>query len=159
MTEIPQQLLGHFTPEWQRAAIASAFVIVVLTIGVTEVIKRQFGYPDESLPPKDWKRKVMGLAFCLGFVWSLLLIPLAVDGTHYEVAVKVLVIAVANGVASLLGFDTIKFALRMFRAYVIEWVRAKVRKKLIEEPSQRHEDVDWNSTIVKWANSGKAPKP
>jgi hypothetical protein len=158
MTEIPQQLLTQFTPEWQRVAIASAFIILVLTIGVTEVIKRQFGYPDDGLPPKEWKRKVMGLAFCLGFAWSLLLMPLAVEGSHYEVAVKVLVIAVANGVLSLLGFDTIKFALKLFRAYVIEWVRAKVRKKLIEEPSRRHEDVDWSSTVVKWANGGK-PKP
>ena len=161
MTVLPQQLLEHFTPEWQRVSIVSAFVILVLTVGLVEVCKRleTFDFLDQGQPDKEWKRNVMRFAFWLGFGWSVLLMPPVVGGTHYEVAVKVLVVAVANGVLSLLGFDTIKFALKMFRAYVVEWVRAKVRKKLIEEPSQRHEDVDYTSTLVKWANGKKAPKP
>lgn len=157
---IVQSMLGQYTPEWQKVSIVSAFIVVVLTIGLTEASKRLqlFDFLSESLPPKDWKRNVQRFAFWLGFAWSLVIMPSVVEGTAYEMAVKVLVIAVANGVAALLGFDTIKFGLRLFQAYVVEWVRAKVRKKLIEEPSQRHEDIDWNSTVVKWAGA-KKPKP
>jgi hypothetical protein len=161
MTEIPQQLLTHFTSEWQKVAIVSAFIILVLTVGLVEVCKRleTFDFLDQGQPDKAWKRNVMRFAFWLGFGWSVLLMPPVVDGTHYEVAVKTLVIACANGIAALLGFDTIKWALKLFKAYVIEWVRAKVRKKLIEEPSKRGDDVDYTSTLVKWANGRKDGKP
>lgn len=156
MLDIKQQLLSHFTSEWQQIAIASACIVLVLTIGVTEVAKRlNFSFVDAALPAAEWKRNVMRLAFWLGFGWSIFIMPAIVEGSLYERTLKVIVVAVVNGVSALLGFDTIKFTLKLFKAYVIEWVRAKVRRKLIEEPSQRHEDVNWESTIVKWANGGK----
>jgi hypothetical protein len=151
-------LAGHFTAEWQQASIAGAFILL-LTIGLTEAAKRMqlFDFLDESLPHKLWKRNVMRFAFWLGLALTLLIMPAIADGTPYMRAMKVLVLAVANGVLALLGFETIKMLVRLFRGMVIEKLRAVIRHQVVEKPSQRGDDIDEDSTLVRFAR-GKGAK-
>lgn len=157
--DLVKQLFGHFTAEWQQVAIASTVIILILGVGLTEVFKHLnlTSWFDKALPPAHWKRNVQRFAFVDAVLWSLLIMPAIVEGTLYMQAVKVLVNAMVNGVLTLLGFDTIKWAVRVFRALVIERVRAIVRRQVIEKPAQRGDDVDHDSTLVKWAK-GKEPR-
>ncbi len=154
-----KQLFGHFTAEWQQVAIASAVIIFILGVGLTEVMKRLnlIEWFDDALPPNTWKRNVQRFAFVDAVLWSLLIMPAIVEGSLYMQAVKVLVNAVVNGVLTLLGFDTIKWIVRIFRAMVVEKLRALVRRQVIEKPSQRGDDIDEDSTLVKFAR-GKGGK-
>lgn len=146
-------LLGYFTAEWQKLAIACSFIVLVLTIGLTEASKQLqlFSFLDEALPPKEWKRNVRRFAFTLGCCWSLLILPALVDGTLYERSLKVVVLAAGGGVLACLGFDLIKLMVRLFQAVVIEKVRALVRHHVVEKPAQRGDDIDEDSTVVKFA--------
>lgn len=148
-----KQMFGHFTAEWQQVAIVSAAIILILGVGLTEAAKQMnwFGWFDEALPPKAWRRNVRNFAFADAVLWSLLIMPAIVEGTLYMQAVKVAVNAVINGVLTLLGFDGIKWVVRIFRALVVEKLRALVRRQVIEKPSQRGDDIDEDSTLVKFA--------
>lgn len=154
-----KQLFGHFDSEWQQIAIASLVIIFILGVGLTEVCKRlNIAWLDSDLPESTWRRNVQRFAFGDAMLWTLIIMPAIVSGSWYVQAVKVLVMGVVNGVLTLLGFDLVKKLVKAAIYLISEKLRGYFRKKLVDEPQQRGEEVNEEKTLVKWAMGKKEEK-